>query len=198
MWVDTLWEDIPSSETVYGLPRPHWGSHLRTFDWSLSQDGQAKQEVVLEFMDAHEAGQCPHLLLLGKEGTGKTHLAVGLYRWAVYQEDLTHAQFIHVPEFSHRVKRGYESGDDPFEEVERARFLVLDDPFGRDPSEHELTQIIPRLIDMAYTHSMSLVVTANHDVDGFESRLRPHEMSRLLERADILGFFHDTDHRQST
>lgn len=202
MWTDTPWEDIPSSLTVHGLPRVHWGSHLHNYDWSVVQNADAKRDMVLQFMDAHEAGECPHLLLLGREGTGKTHLAVGLVRWAVYQTDLSRARFVHVPTFSHELKRTFgargrgEAVDDPFEELARTNLLALDDPFGRAPTDWELDQVIPRLVDEAYMRGASLVVSANQDLDDFRARLRRHEVSRILEGATRIGFFQDDDYRQ--
>lgn len=195
-WSKTSPEDVPSSETVRGLPREHWGCHLSNFDFSVLSNGDAKWAAVAAFMDEHENGDAPHLLLLGREGAGKSHIATGLYRWAVYRYDLSYAAFVHVPSFSHAYKKSFR-GDapDPFDDIEGSRFLVLDDPFGRQPSDWELAQVIPRLVDIAYRERMSLVVTANQDRKAFRRSLEPHEVSRLFDGAIEIRFFEEADYR---
>lgn len=71
---------VQGSQTVFGVPPSHRGKQLANYDWSARPN---TAERVAQFIYAAEAGKAPHLILTGSVGTGKTHIAVGLYRWAV-------------------------------------------------------------------------------------------------------------------
>lgn len=139
----------------------------------------------------------PNLLFLGPPGTGKTHLGVGIYRWAVAMTDLTEAVYVHIPSFCDEVKRSFDErgGPDPFDPIRSARFLlILDDIFGRDLSDWEKANVVPRLVDMAYQNRASLVLSSNVALSQIEEILRQHEVSRILENATVLKF-RGEDHR---
>lgn len=194
------WTQVPSSETVYQIPTSHWDCHLRTFDWSRVKNAEAKQQALLGFMDAHLRGDAPHLFLCGKQGSGKTHLGVGLYRWAVAVAHAAAAAFMHVPSVSRQVKErfGDHAAPDPLEVMELASLVVLDDPFGREPTDWDINQTIPLLVDTVYQKKASLVITANQALPYFGAKLHPHEMSRLRENATLVDFFNDDDYRRGT
>lgn len=193
----TDWSDLPSSETVHRLPESHWHCHLHNFDWGAVVRSSDKQRAVRGFLDAVAAGEHRNLLMLGRQGGGKTHLAVGIYRWAVARWDLSRATFLHVPTVSVRTKERFDDPDlpDPMAPLETARLVVLDDPFGREPTDWERQQIIPRIIDTVYQRRASAIMTANHDLKEFAAFLHPHELSRLQEDAAVLDFFNDRDYR---
>ena len=97
--------------------------------------------------------------------------------------------WLNVPDFCMQVKRGFDSGNDPFTIVDGANFLlILDDLFGRDYSEWELDNVIYRLVDTAYRNGASIVVTTNYTTDEIEPRLNAHELSRIMNNAEIWKF----------
>lgn len=190
--------DVPSSETVHGLPPRHWHCHLGNFDWSVVTNGSAKAATVRRFLDAHLEGEQGNLLLIGAVGAGKTHIGVGIYRAVVATEDLTKATWLHVPSVAEQVKARFDDKTmpDPLERLDTARLVVLDDLYGREPTDWERSQIHTRLIDTAYRNGASLVLTDNHGTNGLQAQLAAHEWSRLQERATVLDFFEDDDYRK--
>lgn len=194
-WDDVPWEEIPSSEAVYGLPRSCWGYHLRAFSWEGLPDAPRREEAVRAFMVGHVAGEAPHLVLLGRPGTGKTLLAVGLLRWEWWRRDMSAAAWVHVPSFCVEVKESFSDGPDPWGRVERAGLVVLDDLLGRLPTDYEREQVIPRLVDTAYRNGASLVVTDNHGMEHLSAAMDAHETSRLKENSTLIRSFDDPDRR---
>lgn len=181
-------DKVATSPTVFGLPRSHWHCTLNNFDWSSWPQKEAR---VAEVLGGMEAGEAPHILMTGPPGVGKTHLAVGLYRWAAAKRDLRAAHFVHVPSFCDKVKASFdeEGAGDPFARVEDARFLLaLDDVFGRELSPWEARNVIPRLIGAAYRNDAALVATMNPTLEEAKDLVEYHEMSRLLQDGQIWRF----------
>jgi DNA replication protein DnaC len=185
--------DHPSSNTIHGIPRSHWHCHLHNYD----EPKEKLVESVSWFLEEWEDQKipAPHLLLAGKAGRGKTHIGVGIYRAAVYISNIQDCAYIHVPDFCVRTKRGYGSGEDPFLEVEDASLVVLDDIFGADMTEHEISKILTRLITTAYDKNQALVVTSNYSKNEISGILHPHETSRLLQNCKIMNMTSDRDRR---
>lgn len=185
------------SQTVFGVPRSHLHCTFENFRWP-STDVQA---AVFEFVRAVKHGEPKHLLMTGRHGTGKTHLAVALYRWAVTIWGTMQCALVQVPEFFTEVKSTFDAPQyadrdrrspalEPFADiVDARRFLVLDDLLGRKPTPWEIDHIIFRLINTAYNNQASLVVTTNYTLDEIaQGILPPHEVSRLLAGAVHMEF----------
>ena len=96
--------------------------------------GDAELELIVqgcwEWQQAFANRQPPRWLsILGKSGTGKTHCADKLFKWAVTKSDFSRAEFIHKkilwPDFVQRLRagNGYEMRDD----LKRWPVLFLDD-----------------------------------------------------------------------
>lgn len=177
------------SQTVFGVPKSHRHCTFENFSWP----SPGIQAEVLGFLKKIQNGGRGHLLVTGVPGTGKTHLAVAIYRWAVLQWGTMLSSLVQVPEFFHQVKATFDDKegliDNPFRDVEDARRLViLDDLLGRTPTPWEVDHVIFRLINIVYSNSASLIVTSNHTPDEMHGILKPHEVSRLLEGAVHLEF----------
>ena len=139
------------------------------------------------FLQETIAGRAPHLLLTGPPGSGKTHLGVVAYRRLVFHVGTELATWLNVPAFCDRVKAAYSGEDDPLQEYEDARRLVvLDDLFGRDLTSHEASQIIYRLLDIAYQNGAAMLFTMNQSVQDLAARLPGHEVSRVLAGAKVI------------
>jgi len=172
--------------TVYRLPRSHWHCTLDGFDWHAVGPA-ALQATVKTFCEALTEGHAPHLVLSGEPGIGKTHVGVGLYRWATTLVGTAHATWVNVPAFCERVKRSFDDEADPWEDIDAARRLVvLDDLFGRDLSQFEASHIVYRLIDTAYQNNAAVCVTMNQTVEELPSRLAAHEVSRILADSTVV------------
>jgi len=186
-----------SSWTVFRLSKSHLHCHLWNFDWS-AVGPPSLQSRVTSFMHAVEDGKAEHLILTGAPGIGKSHIGVGAYRVACALVGTELATWINVPSFCEAVKRSYRPGEvDPWSDYEAARRLVvLDDLFGRDLSQHEVAQIVYRLIDTAYTNGAAVLVNMNQDVRELTSRLASHEISRRLAGSTIIPMTATKDYRR--
>ena len=184
-----------SSNTIYGLPKSHWLKHLHNFNDPPPSPGLLK--AVTKFIDEWKSGviPAPRLVLTGKQGRGKTHVAVGIYRHGIYETDLKECAYVYVPEFCRQVKKGYGDNDDPFLEVEDASLVILDDIFGAELSQHDINNIVTRLITLAYDKNQSLVVTSNYTLKEMSEILHPHEMSRLLQNIISVKMTSEKDKR---
>lgn len=188
--------DAPGSATIYGVPHSHQDSYLSSFDWEVGKiengDVQRRAQQFLDHLSAHAEGKItrpPHLIMHGPAGLGKTHLAVGFYRWAVMKTDQRRCRFIQVPQFCDKVKRSFDEGGDPFRDASDVDFLiVLDDLFGRELTSWEVNNVITRLVGVAYRNDAALIVTQNPDLDEMMDLLMEHEMSRVLQNADVWEF----------
>jgi len=183
--------------TVYRLPRSHWHCTLYNFEWAGVTPASLEGRM-LTFLHAVQDGKAPHVLLTGAPGSGKTHLGVGAYRVASTVWGTELVSWLNVPAFCEVVKRSYGPGEtDPWTDVESARRLVmLDDLFGRDLSQHEVGQIVYRLIDTAYQNGAAVLATMNQAVDELPARLAAHEISRLLADATIIPMTSTKDWRR--
>lgn len=179
-------QTLPSSPTVYRLPRSHWHCSPDNFAWEGVTPASLRERYA-QFLSEAVEGAAPHLLLTGRPGVGKSHLGVAAYRHMVYHVGTELAAWLNVPAFCDRVKSSYSDASDPMEEyVAARRFVVLDDLFGRDLTSHEAGQIVFKLIDVAYQNGAAVLLTMNQTLEEMMARLPGHEVSRVLAGATIV------------
>lgn len=180
---------FPSSSTILGLPRSHYHCHLGNFNWDDPPRPNARVAVAT-FVEGVSRGESPRLYLYGPQGTGKTHVGVGIYRAGVHYWGTHKCLFLQVADFCREVKQGYGKGfSDPYERVREAtKLIVLDDLFAQDLTAHELGTIIPAVIQISHENRAALVSTTNYTQQETADRLHPHEVSRLLDGANAIHF----------
>lgn len=189
-------EELPTSWTVYRLPRSHWHAHLHNFAWDRVTPKSLPTRIAT-FVQAVADGNAPHLILTGEPGIGKSHLGVGVYRALTAILGTAVVSWHNVPAFFEAVKRSYDSDYDPWTEFEDARRLVvLDDFFGREFTPHEKDLLVPRLLGVASENNAALLITMNPDVQELPQRLHRHEISRLLADATIIPMTAEKDWRR--
>ncbi len=125
------------------------------------------------------------LLIQGKYGCGKTHLAAAIANFAVSLGVPT--LFITVPDMLDSLRFAYDSPDETFEahfeDIRRASLLVLDD-FGTQNATPWAQEKLFQIINYRYTNHLPLVVTTNlilKDIDErISSRLEDPELVTVV------------------
>jgi DNA replication protein DnaC len=178
---------VPGSWTVLNVERRLHHCQLHNLNWSRCPYAV---QPVLDFMGEVTSEEPSKLILFGKTGLGKSHIAVGLYRWGVYMWDTAECMYLHVPSFCDRVKSSY-GEDDPgstdlpaYADLKMARRLVIvDDVFGRELTRHELQVIVPNIITLSFSTGAAVVFTMNYTLDEASKYIPAHEFDRMLAGA---------------
>jgi DNA replication protein DnaC len=129
------------------------------------------------------------LLLLGRYGTGKTHLAAAIANQAVNMGVST--LFLTVPDlldwlrfaYSNSVGAGFEAR---FEEIRSVPLLVMDD-FGTHNATPWAQEKLFQILDHRYVAKLPTVITSNLNLNDFEGRITSRLLDpELVTRVDIL------------
>lgn len=130
------------------------------------------------------------LLLMGKEGTGKTHVAV-----AVLKETITRGYrglYWNVPELFLELRRLMSdqvemTEADLFDEASRADLLVLDDLGAERTSEYVMDRLYV-LINGRYQNDAATIITTNRTLEELQSQIGPRICSRICEMCVPIEF----------
>jgi len=136
------------------------------------------------------------LLLQGKYGCGKTHLAAAIANFVVGMGVPT--LFITVPDLLDSLRFGYQDPNAPFEkrfeEIRNAPLLVLDD-FGTQNATAWAQEKLFQILNYRYINHLPLVVTTNLQLDMIEDRISSRlQDPELVTIVKILA----TDYRRPT
>jgi len=113
------------------------------------------------------------LLITGRTGCGKTHLAAAIANFAVSMGVPT--LFLTVPDLLDTLRFAYGSEnisfEERFEEIRSASLLVLDD-FGTQNATDWAQEKLFQIINYRYINHLPLVVTTNLALSQIEARIR--------------------------
>ena len=130
------------------------------------------------------------LLLLGKYGCGKTHLAAAIANQAVAMGVST--LFLTVPDlldwlrFSYS-ENGVNSFEQRFEEIRNVPLLVMDD-FGTQNATSWAQEKLFQILNYRYINKLATVITSNNPLSSFEGRTRSRLMDpELVTRVEIFA-----------
>ena len=136
------------------------------------------------------------LLLQGRYGCGKTHLAAAVANYVV---DLgISALFITVPDLLDSLRFTYDDPNTPFsqrfEDIRNAQLLVMDD-FGTHNATPWAQEKLFQILNYRYINHLPVLVTTNLDLDQLEGRIRSRlQDPELVTRIQMLA----PDYRRPT
>jgi len=113
------------------------------------------------------------LLIQGRYGCGKTHLAAAIANECVYKG--IPALFLTVPDLLDTLRFTYDSKDvsfeERFEQIRQAPFLILDD-FGTQSATEWAREKLFQILNFRYINQLPLVITTNLEMEQIEGRIR--------------------------
>ena len=140
-----------------------------TFDPDVPRVRRA-YEICLEYAQNPDGW----LLLMGRYGCGKTHLAAAVANHVVDQQRLF-PLFTVVPDLLDYLRATFapnrtESYDERFNEVRNAGLLILDD-LGTENSTPWATEKLFQIINHRYNQRKPTIITTNRDLDVLDPRI---------------------------
>jgi DNA replication protein DnaC len=126
------------------------------------------------------------LLIQGRYGCGKTHLAAAIANHCV--DNGIPTLFLTVPDLLDTLRFTFESSDvsfeERFEQIRRAPMLILDD-FGTQSATEWAREKLFQILNFRYINQLPVVVTTNLDLEEIEGRIR----SRLSDPDTVAHIF---------
>jgi len=130
------------------------------------------------------------LLLTGRYGCGKTHLAAAIANQAVSMGVAT--QFLTAPDLLDWLRFAYardsdESFEQRFNEIRTVQLLILDD-FGTQNATPWAQEKLFQILNARYVNRLATVITSNLPIQEFEGRIRSRLTDpEVVARVDILA-----------
>lgn len=167
------------------IPRKFLGKTLQSFKTTTAPKRQivALAQDYLRNFRRGDTQSGRGLLLVGREGTGKTHIAVAILR-GVLEKGFS-GRYWNVPELFLELRRvingeGKCSEGDIFDEAREVDLLVLDDLGAEKTSEYVLDRLYV-LINGRYENDLATVITTNRSIEELRQQLGPRIASRICE-----------------
>lgn len=129
------------------------------------------------------------LLLQGRFGCGKTHLAAAVANFVVDMGVST--LFITVPDLLDTLRFSYDDPTTPFsqrfEDIRRAQLLIMDD-FGTHNATPWAKEKLFQILNYRYINRLPVLVTTNLALDQIEGRIRSRlQDPELVSRVQIFA-----------
>jgi DNA replication protein DnaC len=130
------------------------------------------------------------LLMTGREGTGKTHLAVAILKEVIGKG--YKGMYWNVPELFLELRRrmadeSQDSEADLFDAARRADLLVLDDLGAERTSEYVVDRLYV-MINRRYEDDSATIITTNRTLAELKQQLSPRIASRIAEMCVSMEF----------
>jgi DNA replication protein DnaC len=162
---------------------------FETFDWQTNLNSEQRQNIQLGMREAYEFAKAPKdwLIILGVNGTGKTHLAAAIANYR--QQQGSDVVFVTVPELLDYLRVAFSPNapvtfDQRFQMVKNTPFLVLDN--FNDTGSPWVKEKLFQILDYRYVTRRPTVITTDKVLKDFDSRIR----TRLEDtrRSSIFAF----------
>ncbi len=130
------------------------------------------------------------LLLYGKEGTGKTHIAIAILREIIAKGH--EGLYWNVPELFLELRRTMNTDSDLdeasiIEEAVEVDLLVLDDLGAEKVSDYVMDRLYV-LINGRYQNDLPTIITTNRNLEELRAQIGPRIVSRISEMCMKIDF----------
>lgn len=142
-------------------------------------------KFVDEFAENLRAGRC--MLMLGKVGTGKTHLAVGIAN-RLLRRDMVPVMYRTAGGIMTDIRGTYDGGEGSEFEILKSlrlpKLLIIDEVGATKPSDFEQATLF-RVINARYEANLPTIVISNLDVTELPAVMGERSFDRLRENGGI-------------
>ena len=179
-----------------GLSAIHRDKTFDTFD----HQNAAPEVVVAKAQAILAAKNKSNLILAGKPGTGKTHLASAIALEAM--KNGHQAIFKSLPELLDQICFAYQNNTDPYGfmlKFKTVPCLVLDD-WGKEKTTDARLDYLFQIIDYRYRNGLQTIITTNaFNMEGLKNRWNADKIeplvSRILENGQWVTIYASENHR---
>jgi DNA replication protein DnaC len=125
------------------------------------------------------------LILFGKAGTGKTHLAVAIARFIIEQKQIA-ARVARTVELLSDIRRTFNEHDgyraeneaELIQKLTHVPLLILDD-LGAEKVSDWVREVLYRIIDERWLEQKPMIITTNFNLKELEERIGERIVSRI-------------------
>jgi len=186
--------ELQRAYTLARIPRKFTGKSLQTYHAKAARQKEvlhAARDFIKTFRGNHHDSPGKGLLLTGKEGTGKTHIAISILKDVIGKG--YSGLYWNVPELFLELRRrmndnnGEENEAELFDQARRVDLLVLDDLGAERTSDYVLDRLYV-LINGRYQNDTCTLITTNRSIPELKQQIGPRIASRICEMCVLLEF----------
>ena len=141
------------------------------------------EATIMKAFAIRAAQEKSNLILAGKAGTGKTHLAIAIALDAMRAG--RKALVKSMPELLDEICLAHQEHNDPFGlmmKYKSVSCLVLDD-FGKERTSEARLDYLYQIIDYRYEHGLQTIITTNaYDMEGLKNKWNADKIEPLVSR----------------
>lgn len=187
---DLLWQEAIQEARIPPRFREKSLSNFRPTDARHKEIVQFAENFIKTFRVDAPSQRTKGLLLQGKEGTGKTHVAVSILKEILRKG--YRGLYWNVPELFLELRRTMSPGADITEgaildEATEVDLLVLDDLGAEKASDYVMDRLYV-LVNGRYENDLPTLITTNRTLEELRSQIGPRIVSRISEMCMRIEF----------
>ena len=169
-----------------GIPKKVVDADFDNFEVTTN----AQQRVLQRVKDFMARGN-GFLMMLGNNGTGKSHLAAACIRFAGY------GRFVPQGDLIDKLRQSYEMGSKIalVAEFQRPKVLVIDE-IDASLKGDDITPFLYQLLNHRYEHDLITILTTNEDLDTLKQILGSRVEDRIASNYIVANFTWDSHRRK--